>query len=89
MNEKLDFQDMKSIHEIRVTRRRDIPWLGTSKRPSIMKLASLSIFPEEKSKGSHKEIDVIAGGYFLFSLTAMFPSKMCLVVPRHILVVPP
>jgi hypothetical protein len=49
MNEKLDFQEMKSIHEIMVTRG-DIPWVGTSKRPSMMKLASLSIFPEEKTR---------------------------------------
>jgi hypothetical protein len=49
MNEKLDFQEMKSIHEIVVTRR-DIPWLRTSKRPSMMKLASISIFPEKKTR---------------------------------------
>lgn len=49
MNEKLDFQEMKSIHEIMGTRR-DIPLLRTSKRPSMMKPASLSVCPEKKTR---------------------------------------
>jgi hypothetical protein len=91
MNEKLDFQEMKSIHEIMVTRR-DIPWLGTYIQEAFFNDETgipLHIpLRREKNKGSHKEIDCYCRRYFLFSLTAIFSSKMCLVVPTQILVLP-
>jgi hypothetical protein len=42
MDERSNIHGIKVIHGIMVARR-DIPWLGTSKRPSMMKLASLHI----------------------------------------------
>lgn len=65
MNEKLDFQEMKSIHEIMVTRR-DIPWARDIQDAFNDETGIPFHLPSEKNKGSHKEIEVIAGGTSYF-----------------------